>query len=110
MLLQKKVAKDGKGLRMLGVTGQDLFDQNPPFSQPPLAEIKIRQAGFERRVVRIVLQRLPDLFLRFPIFSAFFKGPDVIGLLGERRLSIRFQGLLERLNEEILMKLTPLCK
>ncbi len=95
---------------MLGISGQDLLGENPPFGQPPLAEIKIRQAGLERRVVRIVLQPLPDLFLRLPVFSAFFKGPDVIGLLGERLFPIRFQGLLERLNEEILMKLTPLCK
>ena len=95
---------------MLGISGQDLLDENPSFGQPPLAEIKIRQAGLERRVVRILLQCLPDLFLRFPVISAFFKGPDVIGPLGERLLPIRFQGLLERLNEEILMKLTPLCK
>ena len=95
---------------MLGISGQDLLDENPPFGQPPLPEMKIRQAGLERGVVRIDLQRLPDLFLRFPIFSAFFKGPDVIGLLGERLLPIRFQGLLERLNEEILMKLEELCK
>jgi hypothetical protein len=95
---------------MLGINGQDLLDENPPFGQPPLAEMKIRQAGLERGVVRIVLQPLPDFFLRLPIFSAFFKGPDVIGLLGERLLPIRFQSLLERLNEEILMKLAPLCK
>ncbi len=95
---------------MLGISSQDLLDENLPFGQPPLTEIKIRQAGLERRVVRIVLQRLPDLFLRLPVFSAFFKGPDVIDLLSERLVPIRFQGLLERPNEEILMKLTPLCK
>jgi len=95
---------------MPGISSQDLLDENPPFGQPPLAEIKIRQAGLERRVVRIVLQRLPDLFLRLPVFSAFFKGPDVIDLLSERLVPIRFKSLLERLNEEILMKLPRLCK
>jgi hypothetical protein len=72
--------------------------------------MKIRQTGFERRIVRMVFQRLPDLFLRLPIFPTFFKGPDVVGLLGERLLPVRFQGLLERLNEGILMKLVLLCK
>ena len=95
---------------MLGISSQDLLGENPPFGQPPLAEIKIRQAGLERGVVRILLQPLPDLFLRLPVFPALFKGPDMIDLLSERLVLIRFQGLLERPNEEILMKLTPLCK
>ena len=95
---------------MLRISGQDLLGENPSLGQPPLPEIKIRQAGFQRGVVRILLQPLPDLFLRLPIFPALFKGPDVIGLLGERLSPIRFQGLLKRLNEEILMKLTPLRK
>jgi hypothetical protein len=95
---------------MLRISGQDLLGENPSLGQPPLAEMKIRQAGLERGVVRILLQPLPDLFLRLPIFSALFKGPDVIALLGEGLFPIRFQGLLKRLNEEILMKLTPLCK
>jgi len=95
---------------MLRISCQDLLGENPSLGQPPLAEMKIRQAGLERGVVRILLQPLPDLFLRLPVFPALFKGPDVIGLLGERLLRIRFQGLLEGLNEEILMKLSGLCK
>jgi hypothetical protein len=95
---------------MLRISGQNLLGENPSLDQPPLPEIKIRQAGFQRGVVRILLQPLPDLFLRLPIFPALFKGPDVIGLLGERRLPLRFQGLLERWDEEILMKLVSLCK
>ena len=95
---------------MLRISGQDLLGENPSLGQPPLAEMKIRQAGLERGVVWIVLQPLPDLFLRLPVFPALFKGPDVIGLLGERLFPLRFQGLLKRPNEEILMKLTVLCK
>jgi hypothetical protein len=95
---------------MLRISGQNLLGENPSLGQPPLPEIKNRQACFQRGVVRILLQPLPDLFLRLPIFPALFKGPDVIGLLGERRLPLRFQGLLERWDEEILMKLVSLCK
>ena len=46
-LFQKQIAEDRQGLGMLGVTGQDLLGQDPPFSQTPLTEIKIRQAGLE---------------------------------------------------------------
>ena len=74
---------------MLGVTGQNLLGQNPPFSDPPLTEIKIRQTGLEQRLIGIFFQFPPDFLLGLLVFLALFEETDAICFFGERFFPVR---------------------
>jgi hypothetical protein len=79
---------------MLGVTRQDLLGQNPSLGYLPLAEIEIRQTGFEGSVIRILLQFTPDLFFGFSIFPTLLQESDRVELFGERCFPFRLQASL----------------
>jgi hypothetical protein len=110
MLFQKEIAEDRQGLRVLRIPGQNLLGQNPPFSQTPLAEIKIGQTGLEPRLIGIFFKFPQDLSLGFPVFLVLFEEPNVICLLDERVFPVRDQDLLEEVNDKILMKFRKQCK
>jgi hypothetical protein len=92
MLLEKKVAENRQSLWVLGVKGENLFDQDSSFGQTTLPEIQIRQAGFEQRLVGISLQLPSDFFLGFLVPLTLLEDPDAIPYRAIKSLTVRLKG------------------